>query len=130
MPAERPAERPSIPVEELRRAVRERVADSSVRAVAKQTGMSVTGLWRFLNGTQPYSKTQQRLRQWYVLQTADAPASTTDVPEDVARAAIELLTRHIPPRRRAAHVRALLIALADPGGREPPWLTVLSAERT
>ena len=124
-----PAERRAIPVEVLRRAVRERVAETSIRSVAGQTGMSATGLWRFLRGTEPYEKTQRRLQRWYVVQQAAAPRPDGDaVDEGVARAAIALLTRHIPPRRRAAHVRRLLDALADPGGREPGWIETLRAE--
>lgn len=118
-----PADPPAVPVETLRRAVRERVDASSIRTVADQTGMSATGLWRFLRGTAPYSKTRRRLQHWYVVQQSVAPPD--EVTADVARAAIELLTRHIPERRRPRHVQRLLAAIGDPGGREPTWLATL-----
>ena len=119
-----PAERPAVPVEVLRRAVRERVAESSVRVVAEQTGMSPTGLWRFIQGTAPYAKTRRRLQSWYVVQQAAAPVSDEVMPE-AAHAALDLLTRHVADRRREARQRALLDILVEPGDREPPWLGTL-----
>ena len=122
-----PADRSAVPVEVLRRAVRERVAESSIRSVAEQTGMSATGLWRFLRGTEPYEKTHRRLQRWYVVQQA-AVTTTAEVDVTAARAAIALLARHVPGRRRAAYVRRLLDALADPALPEPAWLTALRDE--
>ena len=51
--------------ERFRVAVREAMARSTLRAVAKEVGMSPTGLQKFLDGTNPYGKTKERLRFWY-----------------------------------------------------------------
>lgn len=107
--------------------MRERVAETSIRSVAEQTGMSATGLWRFIRGTEPYEKTQRRLQRWYVVhQAATIPSSEVD--ETAARAALELLTRHVPTRRRRAVAERLLDALVDPGTPDPIWLEPLRAD--
>ena len=51
--------------ERFRAAVRDAIARSTLRTVAKDVGMSPTGLQNFLNGTNPYGKTRERLRVWY-----------------------------------------------------------------
>jgi hypothetical protein len=51
--------------ERYRRAVRDAVARTTLRGVALQVGMSPTGLQKFLDGTNPYGKTKERLRFWY-----------------------------------------------------------------
>ena len=51
--------------ERYRDAVRQAIARSTLRTVAKEVGMSPTGLQKFLDGTNPYGKTRDRLRVWY-----------------------------------------------------------------
>jgi hypothetical protein len=51
--------------ERYRLALRDAIARSTLRAVAKSVGMSPTGLQNFLDGTNPYGKTRERLRFWY-----------------------------------------------------------------
>jgi hypothetical protein len=51
--------------ERFRGAVREAIARSTLRTVAKDVGMSPSGLQKFLNGTNPYGKTRERLHVWY-----------------------------------------------------------------
>jgi len=51
--------------ERYRRAVRDAVARVTLRGVARQVGMSPSGLQKFLDGTRPYGKTKERLRFWY-----------------------------------------------------------------
>lgn len=50
----------------LQRVVALRVEAKSLRGVAREIGMSPTGLKRFLQGTTPYSPTLRRLRRWYL----------------------------------------------------------------
>jgi transcriptional regulator with XRE-family HTH domain len=62
------ASRNAVPAEDLERfriALKDAIAGSSLRSVARAVGMSPTGLTKFLNGTQPYGPTVERLRWWY-----------------------------------------------------------------
>jgi len=50
--------------EHYRQVLRDEVERSTLRAVASRLGMSPTGLQNFLEGTQPYGKTREKLRAW------------------------------------------------------------------
>ncbi|HWK90336.1 MAG TPA: DUF433 domain-containing protein [Longimicrobium sp.] len=52
-------------IRDLREVVRSHVNRTSLRAVARQVGMSPSGIHKFLQGSQPYSPTLRRLRSWY-----------------------------------------------------------------
>lgn len=51
--------------ERFRQAVRLAIAGSTLRAVAREIGMSPSGLQNFLDGAAPYGKTKEKLRFWY-----------------------------------------------------------------
>jgi hypothetical protein len=53
------------PNERFRRAVRLAIEGSTLRAVAKEIGMSPSGLQNFLDGAASYGKTKEKLRFWY-----------------------------------------------------------------
>ncbi|HVH11557.1 MAG TPA: hypothetical protein VM759_00825, partial [Longimicrobium sp.] len=53
-------------IKHLRETAAARVENTSLRSVAREIGMSPTGLKKFLLGTAPYSPTLRRLRNWYV----------------------------------------------------------------
>ena len=55
-----------VSVAELRSAVAQGVSSTSLREVARQVGMSPTGLRNFLDGSEPYSTTRQKLERWFV----------------------------------------------------------------
>ena len=116
-------------VEYLRASAAEAVHRISLRAVARQIGMSPTGLKKFLAGTAPYSPTLRRLRKWYV-QHAAVP--TGQVTYEDASAAIAVLTLDFPsdPRREAAeHVLDCLARGYDATGREHPhWMAEIRGE--
>src|SRR6202008_3721345 len=88
-------------VEHLRAAAAARVGQTSLRGVAREIGMSPTGLKKFLFGTAPYSPTVRRLRKWYIRHAA---VPTGKVAYDDACAAIAVLTHDLPgtPRRETA----------------------------
>jgi len=115
--------RADVPVEELRNAVRERVAEKSIRVVAQETGMSPTGLWRFIGGTSPYLKTQRRLQAWYVMDRAER--SELEVTGPLAAAALDILTRHLPAEMRMERAAQLLSLLEEQGKPVPAWLARL-----
>jgi hypothetical protein len=52
-------------VDRLRATLRDAVGSRTLRGVARELGMSPTGLSNFIAGTQPYGKTLHRLRAWY-----------------------------------------------------------------
>ena len=51
--------------ERFRAALRQVIARSTLRAVARDVGMSPSGLQNFLDGSNPYGKTRERLHLWY-----------------------------------------------------------------
>jgi hypothetical protein len=51
--------------ERFRAALRQAIARSTLRSVAREVGMSPSGLQNFLDGSNPYGKTRERLRLWY-----------------------------------------------------------------
>ena len=51
--------------ERFRWALRLAIEGSTLRAVAKEVGMSPSGLQNFLDGAAPYGKTKEKLRFWY-----------------------------------------------------------------
>ncbi|HEX9939764.1 MAG TPA: hypothetical protein VGB15_21695, partial [Longimicrobium sp.] len=59
------SERPLTSLERLRETVRLRVEATSLRAVARQVGMSPSGLEKFLAGGTPYAGSRQKLQDWW-----------------------------------------------------------------
>src|SRR5437879_831944 len=53
-------------LETVRSAVRQRVAETSLREVAAEIQMSFSGLRSFLGGGRPQAATRARLATWYV----------------------------------------------------------------
>ncbi|MGQ0560631.1 MAG: hypothetical protein ACT443_02005 [Gemmatimonadota bacterium] len=112
---------------ELRDVVAARVEAESLRRVARQVGMSPSGLQKFLDGASPYSATRQRLERWYVRETATYRAA---VSEDSALAALAILIRDLPASERPHALSILLTAIEDAyreQKRRPPWLRALRA---
>lgn len=54
-----------VPVSVIREAVGRATANHSLRGVARQIGMSPSGVQHFLAGAQPYAPTLRRLNRWY-----------------------------------------------------------------
>jgi hypothetical protein len=116
-------------VRHLREQAAARVEHTSLRGVAREIGMSPTGLKKFLLGTAPYSPTVRRLRRWYVHHAA---LPTGEVGYHDASAAIAVLTHDLPgePRRDAADcVLDCLGRGYEATGRErPAWVAELRKE--
>jgi hypothetical protein len=116
-------------VRHLREAAAARVENTSLRGVAREVGMSPTGLRKFLNGTAPYSLTVRRLRKWYLQYGATSAAEVT---YHEASAALLMLTHDLRPDARRQASDCVLECLArgyDAIGRERPgWLAELRAE--
>jgi hypothetical protein len=61
-----PASRREASIRCIREEIAARVNATSLRRVAREVGMSPTGLRKFLDGADPYSPTVHRLRVWYL----------------------------------------------------------------
>ncbi|HEX8903882.1 MAG TPA: hypothetical protein VF771_03530 [Longimicrobiaceae bacterium] len=116
-------------VAHLREMANARVENTSLRGVAREIGMSPTGLKKFLMGTAPYSPTLRRLRKWY-LQYAALP--TSEVTYQDASAALVVLLHDLPPEPKREAGDCLLECLGaayDASGRSRPrWVAELRAE--
>lgn len=114
------------PVDRLREAVAGRVEDRSLRQVAREVGMSASGLQKFLDGATPYSSTRRKIERWYVREAARYGGG---LGPDSALAALHVLVQDLAPAERGAALRGMLDALGAAfraAGREPPdwWRTV------
>lgn len=93
-------------VSTLRAAAVKRVEQTSLRQVARDVGLSPSGLDKFLNGAEPYRKTRRKLEAWYVRGAA------TDLGQDVSpetvAAAVRILAVFAAPATRGGFVDRLM----------------------
>ena len=124
-----PAPELRVPLDAIRREAGLARDASSLRAVAREVGVTPMGLRAFLNneGT-PQARTVRKLNQWY------ARRMSTRLPEgeDEARAALTILAGYYPDRERQAVILDVLDSLERrfrAGGHQPPsWLDKLRRE--
>lgn len=116
----------SATIKHLRETAASRVENTSLRSVAREIGMSPTGLKKFLLGTAPYSPTVRRLRHWYV-QHAAVQGGAVEL-ED-AWAALSVLVHDLPPEPKRDTAGCLLECVGrgyDQAGRaRPGWIAEL-----
>jgi hypothetical protein len=111
--------------ERFRAAVRDAIARSTLRTVAKDVGMSPSGLQNFLNGTNPYGKTRERLRVWYF---REAGFSSFGV-EDAAYILRRLVgTLPAPDHGVAGVLDAVESAYRRAGMYAPEWVRLVRHE--
>ena len=115
-------------IQHLRDTASARVEGTSLRRVAREIGMSPTGLKKFLLGTAPYSPTLRRLRKWYLQYGGDHAGAVCE--EEVGHA-LAVLTQDLPPGARRLATDGVLESLGhgyDVSGRERPrWVSRLRA---
>jgi transcriptional regulator with XRE-family HTH domain len=124
-----PAPELNAPVEAIRREAERARDESSLRAVAREAGVSAMGLSNFLRRAgKPQARTIRKLTQWYARRMA------TRLPEgeDEARAALIILAGFFPEsERQAAVLEHLELAerrfLAN-GMEVPAWVETLRRE--
>lgn len=120
-------DRPQTSITRLREAVTIRVQATSLRSVARQVGMSPSGLDKFLSGAMPYQKSRRRLFDWLHRERHNLGA---DLTVDGIAAALGSLVRDLPPDRRAQALHTLLDTLrslyAEHTETAPRWLAEIT----
>jgi hypothetical protein len=111
--------------ERFRQAVRDAIAGSTLRAVAKDVGMSPSGLQKFLDGTRPYRKTKERLRFWYFRQAGFGSFPVEDAAYILRRLVGTLPT---PDYGVAGVLDAVDTAYERQGMRAPEWVRLVRHE--
>ena len=118
----------SATTKHLRETAAARVENTSLRSVAREIGMSPTGLKKFLQGTAPYSPTLRRLRNWYVQYAA---VQSGNVGLEDAYAALNVLVHDLAPDPRRDTAGCLLECVGrgyDQSGKaRPSWMTELQS---
>jgi hypothetical protein len=121
-----PADPRSATIQHLRDAAAGHVANTSLRNVAREVGMSPTGLKKFLEGTAPYAFTVRRLRSWYVRHHAAQPSP---VGMEDAGAALGVLVHDLHPTPRKQAALSVLEAVGrgyeESGKTRPAWVAEL-----
>ena len=114
---------PRNTIKHLRETAAARVENTSLRSVAREIGMSPTGLKKFLLGTAPYSPTLRRLRNWYVQY---ASVQTGEVEAHDAAAALGVLVHDLAPDPRRETAACLIDCVARgyeaSGKPHPAWV--------
>lgn len=105
----------------IRDLVRRRVEETGLRNVARQIGMSPSGLSKFLEGTAPYQKSIRRLHAWHRRELA---SGEPPVDVETTAAALRVLARLVPPAGRSRFVDCTLEVLTRrlPAGAQLPAL--------
>jgi hypothetical protein len=121
-------DRPLTSLERLRETVAARVEATSLRSVARQVGMSPTGLEKFLSGGTPYSRSRQKLQDWA---EREGSKPRSDVTMEGIEVAIGALVRDLPAEHRVEAIRRLVRSLQTvyeaEGAQPPEWLDRLAA---
>lgn len=124
-----PAPELRVPLDAIRRHAGLARDASSLRAVAREVGITPMGLRGFLMGQgTPQARTIRKLNLWY----ARRMARHLPEGEDEARAALTILAGYFPQADRARVVNGFLDSMErefrDSGMTPPAWLATLRAE--
>lgn len=111
------------PLEAIRVAAAAAVEADSLRSVARQVGMSATGLRNFIRGERrPYPGTLKKLNAWYVRHNTGRGGTSAQL----AAAAVAVLLGDLPEEEHEAAAAPVLAALAGVYRARrvklPPWL--------
>ena len=122
------SDRPGTSLERLRETVALRVQATSLRAVARQVGMSPSGLEKFLGGSTPYSTSRQKLQEWWAREGAHP---RDDLTAEGMEIAIGALVRDLPAEHRPEAIRRVIESLArvyrSQDASAPAWLAHLAS---
>src|SRR3954468_22562028 len=111
-------------VPEMRRALCDEVAATSLHNVSRQTGMTAGGLQRFIDGGQPYTATRRRLERWYLLHGPGRHEAALS--GGSALAILKVLVQDLAPARHRLTLELLVKSLEDAYATaelpRPEWL--------
>jgi len=114
-------------LERMRESVAMRVEATSLRSVARQVGMSPSGLEKFLAGGTPYTRSRQKLQDWW---TREGHQPRSDLSAEGIEVVMAALVRDLPPEKRGPTMKRLVRAVRGlyetQGAICPPWLEELS----
>lgn len=119
-------EKPPTTIDRLREMVSIRVQATSLRSVARQVGMSPSGLEKFLQGGMPYSGSRRKLYDWY---TREGSQLRSDLTADGIAGALGRLVQELPGAHRdqaMVGVLGVLMEAYDAQGAVPAWLSDLA----
>lgn len=115
-------------IHRMRLAATSRAENTSLRNVAREVGMSPSGLKKFLDGAAPYTPTLRRLRQWYLQYGA---VRLGEVEAADASSALSVLLHDLSPDTRRGLARSILEQLGSAyeasGKPVPAWLPEMLA---
>ena len=108
-------------MDQVRQAAGQRVADTSLRATAREAGVSTMALRAFLDGSEPYDRNRRKLFAWHAGAPERRPAQASP---ETAAAALALLSMHLAPPGAEALRAEIAAIVQEEGGEAPPpgWL--------
>jgi hypothetical protein len=113
-------------IEGVRRLARERVEQTSLRAVAGEIGMSNSGLHSFLKGGEPYSPVRKKLVAWFVRarfpESRPIPAVEIDAATSVLAAYIRRAAAPGSMQRTFMQISERIAAEVESGNRQEALL--------
>src|SRR5665647_274017 len=92
---------PRMTIAVVRAAAGKRVAETSLREVADEIGMSFSGLRSFLEGGSPHAGTRTKLVRWYYARSERSP----EAPREDRETAIALLLSYLRDESKPRAVR-------------------------
>jgi len=117
-------------VPELRRALRDEVAATSLPNVSRQAGMSAGALEKFLAGGSVYTAARRGLERWYVLHGPGRHQA--GLSGDSALAILRVLVQDLSPARHRPTLELLVKSLEDAYATaelpRPEWLGQVRGE--
>lgn len=115
--------RGDLPLERMREVLARRVEATSLRHVAREVGMSPTGLQKVLDGADSYSRTRRKLERWYVRESVRYGGGVN------AAAVIAALRVTVVGQGRCtipSRARRAAVAPEGAGNSAPEWLVTPS----
>ena len=115
-------------IDRIREHVKEQVARTSLRKVARRAGVKVGATKKFIDGSVPYERNLRLWKRFYARQLREGAAGTPDdaVPVVDAAAVLELLLWAFPETERPAAKHDAVVLFHDlyvRRGRTPPaWV--------
>lgn len=115
-------------IDRIREHVKEQVARTSLRKVAKRAGVKVGATKKFIDGSVPYERNLRLWKRFYARQLREGAAGTPDdaVPVVDASAVLELLLWAFPEAERPAARHEAVVLFHDlylrRGRTAPAWV--------